>query len=254
MFTIKDTLFIGKSFIDLPIIASTNAYAQQLINNSQPADGTIISTFNQSEGKGYQNNVWLSEPDKNLSFSIILYPKAILAHQQFFLNIAVSVAIAEVLANSLDKDVLLKWPNDIYYLNKKLGGVLIENSIVGKSISSSVIGIGINVNQIEFQNNLPNPTSLKRINDKAYNLYQLLNDIVKAIESKYLMLQSGKLSELSTQYKSLIYAFNVAHKFKSNQEVFSGKIKGVDDFGRLQIESNGVVKQYHYKEIEYVFN
>lgn len=254
MFAIKDTLFIGKSFIELPIIASTNAYAQQLVSGSQPADGTIVSTFNQSEGKGYQNNVWLSKPNKNLSFSIILYPKFIEANQQFYLNMAVSIAIAEVLQEITTKEIVLKWPNDIYYLKRKLGGILIENSISGNSILNSVIGIGLNVNQVDFDKNIPNPSSLKLLTNSTFNLYNVLSRLVKAIEVKYLMLQNGKYIELTEQYISYLYALNESHTFKNATSNFIGKIRGIDEYGRLLIEDNGSMKSYHYKEIEYVFN
>ena len=253
MFTIKDTLFIGKSFIDLAIIDSTNNYAQQLLANSQPADGTLISTFNQNKGKGYHNNTWLSEANKNLSFSIILYPNFIDAHQQFYLNMAISIAIVEALNDYSKKEFLIKWPNDIYFNKKKIGGILIENSIIGSKINTCIIGVGLNINQKNFNAALPNPSSLKLITNKTTDLYKLLNELVKSIESKYQILQSGAFEQLAQQYKNQLYGINKLLKFKIDGNLFEGIIKGVDDFGRLVISENSIEKKYHYKEIEYVF-
>jgi len=253
LFTIKDTLFIGKSFIDLAIIDSTNNYAQQLLANSQPADGTLISTFNQNKGKGYHNNTWLSEANKNLSFSIILYPNFIDAHQQFYLNMAISIAIVEALNDYSKKEFLIKWPNDIYFNKKKIGGILIENSIIGSKINTCIIGVGLNINQKNFNAALPNPSSLKLITNKTTDLYKLLNELVKSIESKYQILQSGAFEQLAQQYKNQLYGINKLLKFKIDGNLFEGIIKGVDDFGRLVISENSIEKKYHYKEIEYVF-
>src|ERR1035441_10550859 len=144
------TLFIGKNLITLDSVASTNNFAKDMLSNTRPVEGTAIMAKEQYAGRGQMGNAWETESGKNLTCSFILYPEFLEADKQFFLNMAVALAVKDFCEHVLHDEIKIKWPNDIYYHDKKLGGILIENSISGNKISSSVIGIGINVNQTAF--------------------------------------------------------------------------------------------------------
>jgi len=154
-----NNLFIGKVYIKLNEVNSTNEYAKVLLSKNKPSEGTVIFAHYQTNGKGQFGKTWKSEKGKNLTFSIILYPNFLEAKRAYSLNQAVSLGLKDCI-ESQKIPVSIKWPNDIYYHDKKLGGLLIENGLVGENINYSIIGIGLNVNQTTFSQEIPNPTSL----------------------------------------------------------------------------------------------
>src|SRR5687768_14177982 len=137
------TLFIGKNVIELDSIDSTNSYSKELIIKEKPIEGTIITAREQLSGRGQMGNSWNAEAGKNLTLSIILYPDFLDADKQFYLNIAVCLAVKDFCESVLGDEIKIKWPNDVYHRDKKLGGILIENTIKGSQIASAVVGIGI---------------------------------------------------------------------------------------------------------------
>jgi len=171
-------LFVGQNLVTLTEVDSTNNFLKQTLANSTPlTEGTVIMAESQYAGRGQQQNKWHSEPGKNLTISILLKPAFLPVTQQFNLNLAISVGIINALIPVLGTGVKIKWPNDVYFNDKKLGGVLIENIIQGQIIKNSIVGIGLNVNQTEFADWVPNPTSVKQILQKDYDLKNLLSDI-----------------------------------------------------------------------------
>ena len=142
-----DTLFVGRVFHDLPEADSTNAHAQYLLSKSKPPEGTVISTPIQKAGRGQNGCAWESAPGKNITLSVIMYPVFLPVTLQFQLNQAISLAICEFVAAQLSTPIAIKWPNDIYAGDRKIGGVLIQNAISGGKCKSSVVGIGLNINQ-----------------------------------------------------------------------------------------------------------
>src|SRR5687768_10725094 len=132
-------LFIGSTTIELASVDSTNNFAKDLLRSEKPLEGTLIFAHEQSQGRGQKGNSWISEKDKNLTLSIILYPHFLEAEKQFFLNMAISLAVKDFCESFLDKEIKIKWPNDIYHHNQKLGGILIENTISGNKIASSIV-------------------------------------------------------------------------------------------------------------------
>ena len=146
------TLFVGQNLIKLSSVDSTNNFLKSLVSNSEPLpEGTVIMADDQYAGRGQQNNIWKAEPGKNLTFSVLLKPTFLPLSQQFLLNMVVSTAINNALSHFLSDGLSVKWPNDIYFRDQKIGGVLIENTIVGNDIKTAIIGIGINVNQQHFE-------------------------------------------------------------------------------------------------------
>lgn len=248
------TLFVGQNLIKLLAVDSTNTFLKNLVSKSEPlAEGTVIMADHQFAGRGQQDNTWQAEPGKNLTLSILLKPKFLPLNKQFLLNIAVSVAINNALSNFVATGISIKWPNDIYYFNKKLGGILIENAIVGNAIKTAVIGIGLNVNQQEFSTELDSKaTSLHQILHEDVNLAALLSDICSEIESLYLQLKAGAYTFLTNAYVDKLYKINTPSIYRHNGEVFEGIIRGITDLGLLNVEKEGKVVQFNFKEIEFL--
>ncbi|MHA4893750.1 biotin--[acetyl-CoA-carboxylase] ligase [Pedobacter sp. PWIIR3] len=254
--TTFSTLFIGQSFIYLQAVDSTNNYLKVLLSKSEPlAEGTVIMADDQFAGRGQQGNTWLSEPGKNLTFSIYLKPASLNANDQFLLNKAVSIGIWNALQQFVDQGLSIKWPNDIYVFDQKIGGVLIENTLIGNAIKSSIIGIGINVNQQNFSNNgLVRASSLSEILQQDVDRITLLQRICHAIEVQYLRLRSGGIAEQHKEYLRKLYRFAQPSLYKHNEQLFEGMITNVTNGGQLVLISEDGELRFSFKEIEFFNN
>ncbi|KQB99139.1 biotin--[acetyl-CoA-carboxylase] ligase [Pedobacter sp. Hv1] len=248
------TLFVGQNLINLLAVDSTNNFLKNLLSKSEPLpEGTVIMAEDQFAGRGQQENSWHAEPGKNLTFSLLLRPSFLPLNKQFLLNMAISIAINNALRVYLPEGLSVKWPNDIYYKNQKLGGVLIENSIVGTTIKNAIIGIGLNVNQTTFPEELSTKaTSIYQILQENVNLQKLLAEICSQIESLYLQLKAGNYTFLTKNYVDKLYRINELALFRQNGEVFEGMITGVTDTGLLNILRDNETNQYNFKEIEFL--
>lgn len=244
------TQILGKNIVYLTSCHSTNDYASELIQKNQFFNGTIVITENQTSGKGQRGNVWLSEANKNLMFSIILQPDFLPANEQFNLNIAVSLGIQDCLENYLKENLSIKWPNDIFFVDKKIGGVLIENTLVGKNINTSIIGIGININQSDFL--IDTASSLLNILGKEQNIRAIAESLFEKIEKRYLQLMNNEIAILKEEYVSKLYRINRKVLFKDENGTFEGEIVGISEFGKLNINRQNFVKSYDIKEIAYL--
>lgn len=247
------TLFVGQNLIKLKEVDSTNNFLKDLVSKSEPlAEGTVIMADNQFAGRGQQESVWQTQAGKNISTSIYLKPSFLPLDKQFYLNIAVSLAVSDALMYFIPEGIKVKWPNDMYYLNKKLGGILIENTLTGTFIKSSVIGIGLNVNQSEFSESISQrATSIIQILQKDVPLMDIMEKIAIFMEKYYLILRAGKYSILQNDYLARLYNFNIAALYKKDGEIFEGIITGVEDGGRLTVETNEGLKSFNFKEIEF---
>ncbi|RZL14266.1 MAG: biotin--[acetyl-CoA-carboxylase] ligase [Pedobacter sp.] len=248
------TLFVGQNLIKLKEVDSTNNYLKNLASNSEPLpEGTVIMADHQFAGRGQQESVWQTDPGKNISASIYLKPSFLPLNKQFFLNMAVSLAVAEALSSFLPHPVKVKWPNDIYYNRKKLGGILIENTLTGSTIKSAVVGIGLNINQEEFTNDLAEKaTSLYQILHKQVDLELVMAKIFVYMEKYYLNLKSERYSILQKSYLNRLLNFNTVATYLRNGQVFEGIIKGVEDSGLLIMEVDQETTTFNFKEIEYI--
>lgn len=247
------TLFIGQHAVHLTTVDSTNSYASEMLRQNTPIEGTIIYTFDQTKGRGQRGNTWQGEPSKNVALSLILHPNFLDAKDQFLLTKITSLAVADLMAELLQKqencNVKIKWPNDIYVNDSKIGGILIENILTKNTIQNSIIGIGLNVNQTEFPKEI-NATSLKKISSKEFDLHETINRLCEFIEARYLQLKTNKLDNLNHSYLQRLYQLNEWKKYSVSGETFEGKIVSVSSSGKLQIELHSAeIKEYDLKEI-----
>jgi len=206
----------------------------------------------QYAGRGQQQNRWHSENGKNLTFSVLLKPAFLPLAQQFDLTRAISLGIINALTPLLGDQLKIKWPNDIYYADGKLGGILIENLVQGGQIKNSVVGIGLNINQEVFPLDVPNAVSLRQILRRDYDLKILLSDICKNIEVSYLNLKAGKFDLVRKPYLERLYWLNERKMFKVKGLAFEGTIENVKENGLLVLNNGSGTSEYNQKEIEFL--
>ena len=247
-----NTLFIGKDIRYLPVCQSTNLAAFELIEQDDYFEGTSIITDHQTAGRGQQGNTWEAEKGQNITLSIILSPKHLPAQEQFFLNMAVTLAIYDLLSPLVSNPALLriKWSNDILYDNKKICGILIQNIVSGQNISKSVVGIGININQMTFRES--QAISLAQLTNVMYDLPILVQKLLENLEKRYLQVQKRLFKDLEKNYYSCLYGYQEQILLKKENEIFTGKIIGVDSIGRLKMDILGQIQTFQFKEIQFL--
>ena len=235
----------------LPSCHSTNDVARDLLQ-SAAKEGTIVITDDQFAGKGQAGNQWRSFPGQNLTFSLILRPTFLKPNEQFLITVILSLGIKDTLEEILPGEVKIKWPNDIFFNNKKIAGLLIENVLRGNNYDSCVAGIGLNVNQTNFPDDL-GATSIKKATNKAFDLNVLLNDLIKNIADYYKMLQDGEENTLKIQYQSSMLGIGEERKFADAENEFKGIIEGTDEFGRLLVNNGSDILVFQHKEVKMLF-
>ncbi|MBW6502235.1 MAG: biotin--[acetyl-CoA-carboxylase] ligase [Bacteroidales bacterium] len=245
-------MIIGSELIFVGNAVSTNTLASELIHNNKPREGTIIHTNHQSHGKGQQGNRWESEDGKNLLFTIILYPGMILPGKQFLISMALSLGICDFLKGEV-QNCSIKWPNDIYVSGKKIAGILIENSISGNSIRSSIAGIGLNVNQVRFPAFSPEPVSMSMITRRRYDTGRCLSLLASQLDKRYKQLIAGQENSIRDDYISRLYRYLEQSRYRDHTGEFTGRIISVTEQGLLRIEKEAdQIQDYGFREIEYI--
>ncbi|MCW3072729.1 MAG: birA, biotin-(acetyl-CoA-carboxylase) ligase [Bacteroidetes bacterium] len=246
------TLFIGQNAVHLTAVDSTNSYASEMLRQMRPAEGTIVYSFEQKKGRGQRGSSWHGEANKNVAFSLILHPSFLHADEQFLLTKTASLAVSDLMAEMLAGQgcrVSVKWPNDVYADDKKIAGILIENSIGNQLIQSSVIGIGLNVNQ-DFTSEEFNAGSLKMLTGKEYDLNVVVERLCEFLEARYLQLKTNKREQLGRDYLGRLYRIDEWKNYQSSAEAFEGKIRNVSASGKLQVElRNNEIREFDLKEI-----
>ena len=248
-----NTLFVGKALYEFDALDSTNQFALDLLAKEKPVEGTIVLTHDQYGGRGQLNNKWESEPQKNLTFTTILFPKFLLARKQFLLNQVVSLSVFDTLNNYISEGLTIKWPNDIYVYNKKITGILIQNSLQGSTLQSSIIGIGLNVNQKQFLSDAPNPTSLALEIGEEIVLGKILVEFCQYLEKNYLQLKTGQTDLIQQRYLNNLFRLGQNYHFsRKDGTIFKGEIRGVTDIGKLIIKTANGEEAFAFKEVGYV--
>ena len=221
---------------------ATGEYGQDLCHSDT---NIVVVAEYQTAGRGCGTNSWESERGKNLTFSVLIRPEGIPARRQFHISMAVSLAVCEALGQHIG-DLSIKWPNDIYWRNGKIAGMLIENQLQGEVIRSSVIGIGLNVNQQLFRSNAPNPVSLWQITGQETDRKQLLDDILRCL-GHYLH------HDIRQQYMQMLYRRKGFHPYTDKNGAFMAEIMDVEDDGHLVLlDDSGQRRRYAFKEVQFV--
>ncbi|MFD1552266.1 biotin--[acetyl-CoA-carboxylase] ligase [Putridiphycobacter roseus] len=229
---------------------STNDLMWKYFKEITVEEGTFILAKNQTNGKGQKGNVWLVEPGKNLTMSVGLTPN-IPAKNAAYMNVVAALAIHKTLLD-LNIDAQIKWPNDILVNEKKICGILVENQIQGKFIQKAVVGIGLNVNQTIFADQI-NATSLANQIDKQSNIESIAKSIHLNLDAYYSLLKDSNIKQLTLLYYQHLYRINVPCKYADSSGTFIGIIQGIDAFGRLKVKKeNNRTKIYDIKEITYL--
>ncbi len=238
------------SIIKLNATDSTNVYLKELALSQQLDDFTVVSTELQRKGRGQMGSEWLSDKGKNLTVSILKKLSAFHVENQFDLNCIVSLSIYDVLHELTVPNLSVKWPNDILSGNQKVCGILIENVLKGKLIHLAILGIGLNVNQTEFQN-VEKASSLKLLLGQNLDLDELLTKVLDKLKFYFLISRE----ELKTLYLKVLFRKDKPSTFKdlSNRN-FTGIIRGVDPSGKLLVElEDDLLKPFDLKELKLLY-
>lgn len=242
------------SILDFEELSSTNSVAEKLLAEGKPLEGSVITAKFQSGGQGLGTNVWESRKGENLLMSLIIYPDFIRPGQQFVLHKISSLAVLDTVKYFTHSDeITIKWPNDIYAGKKKIAGILTKNVIYGEAIKSSVIGIGLNVNQYLFSKQLPNPVSMKMISGETFDIRQVLERLCQYFSHYYNLLHQNNFDEIDSLYLHALLNHRAPAKYKAGEEIFEGIIEDVTEFGRLQVRHGNQTREFDIKEIEYLW-
>ena len=304
-----NTRFIGKVYLRFDELPSTNDHELALLDvpafspilswtdvdgiahpmsssNNKPAEGTVIRAASQSAGRGQFGSQWRSAPGQNLLLSVIFYPIWLEASAQFYLSMAVALALRDtaetldighwtldnstsILSNvqrptsnvqsphssPLTPHFSLKWPNDLYFGSQKAAGILIQNALSGSRLQSSVVGIGLNVNQLEFDPALSNPTSLAAVFGEKFDLDAVAERLLECLEHRYEQLRAGHRAALKSEYERSLLGFGeTACYARPDGSVFEGIVRGVTQEGRLRVEmADGREETFGLKEVSPIF-
>lgn len=236
--------------IHLEEVTSTSLYLRSLSNIKTLTDGYAVYADFQSAGRGQKGNSWESERGENLMFSTILYPVGLRADRPFIVSQIISLAIKDVLER-YTTDISIKWPNDIYWKEKKITGILIENTIMGDEVDKIIIGVGINLNQEKFVSDAPNPVSLKQITSDSYNVKDILIQVIERMLFYYEMLQSPEI--IRALYKQSLFRKEGLHLFADANTTFVAQIHDIEDSGLLVLKSeSGEIRKFAFKEVRYI--
>ncbi len=251
-------IILGEPLIELSSIDSTNIYAISQIMEDKAVSGSCYRADFQTHGKGQQGKVWDSEKGENLLCSYVLSLSSLkkakeLAEtgtlsNQFGLSVAVSLAVSDFFSALAGEETKIKWPNDLYWRDRKAGGILIENKIRGTEWTWSIMGIGININQTQFNTAQGRPVSLKQITGKSFEINKLLHQLSSALTNRVNEWLLGQFETMLAEYNERLFMKGQEVKFKSNHIHFLAEVVGVNKEGKLLV-NNGIEQSYNFGEI-----
>lgn len=228
---------------------STNSSIRQLLAEHTVPEGSIVISDYQTAGRGQTGNSWESEQGKNLTFSIVIYPETIAANEQFLISQITALSVKKTLSEYTG-NITVKWPNDVYWKDQKICGMLIENDLTGYTIYCSICGIGININQERFLSDAPNPVSLKQITGKEYDLNEVLDKFRRHFYQLYLELLQEKKESIRQQYRDSLYRGQGLHTYYDENGTFDAIIKDIEPTGHLLLQlKDGETRRYAFKEV-----
>ena len=239
-------------FIHLPETESTNKALKTISETEELPSGSIVIADFQTAGRGQRGNSWESEAGKNLTFSILLRPAEVKANMPFVISEIASLSIKYTLDKYI-ADISIKWPNDIYCNDKKIVGMLIENTILQGEISQSIIGIGINVNQTEFHSNAPNPISMAQIAGRQFDPMTIMDDFRKIFMEQSERIDNKNFDLIHKEYLNSIYRKEGFHKYRDSTGVFEAAIHDIEPTGHLVLRrTDDTYLRYTFKEVSFV--
>lgn len=239
---------IGQPFTILSSVDSTNNYAMGQVQAGLARHGAAWFAHEQTAGKGQRNKRWLTNPSENILLSVVLQPFTLTASEQFLLSATVALATCDFYKNYAGDETSIKWPNDLYWRDRKAGGILIENNFRGAEWMFAVAGIGININQTVFDPSLPNPVSLKQITGRQFNVVQLARELCTRLEERFQQLQVSGTAAILEEYELVMYKRGQKVKLRKDGQIFEAFIHGVSPAGKLIAGES----QYDFNEVEWV--
>ena len=236
------------TLVRCPIVISTYDLAKELMDSGNFGQGLLVMADYQEKGRGQMGAEWEGEPGKNLLLSLALEPQMALENQ-FLLNMSIALVLTEFLEKHLGQ-TQIKWPNDILHQGKKVAGILIENSIQGNTWAQSIVGMGINVNQTQF-NASKKASSMMLIASKTFNLDELLSELISLFETKISTLMNEPENTKSAYHQKLMF-YKKWTRFRSKDIEFEARVEGVDAFGRLMLDTGSEIKTFGIKELDWL--
>lgn len=238
-------------WIQLASADSTNNFLKHY-HPVTPKDMTLATAEYQTAGRGQAGHPWESETGKNLLFSLKIHPREINAARQFVISQAIALAVCETLAEYGD-GFSIKWPNDIYWQDRKICGMLIENTLMGQHIEDCIIGVGLNVNQTVFRSDAPNPVSLCQVTGKTHETVFILAAVIKRFKNFWQKLQKEDTDEIARHYASRLYRREGFHRYEDSDGCFEAEIHEVEPSGHLVLaDRNGRLRRYAFKEVRFL--
>lgn len=236
-------------------VSSTNRLAIEMINQSGLKEGTVVWADEQTAGRGHAKSSWESEKGKNLTFSLVLKPVFITAAEQFVLTKMISVAIRNVLLQYIPEEAIkIKWPNDIYIIDDKVAGILVQNILKENEIEYAVVGIGLNINQEKFNSDAPNPISLIHYFGEAISIDNILSKLLIEIGAIYEQsVSKSYLEDIDKEYLENLYRYKEMCNFRDGKNIFKATLVGIGGYGRLKLRGeDGKIQLFDFKEVEFV--
>ena len=238
--------------IYIPQTISTNVSLAEICSKGYTENLTSVYSSFQTDGRGQRGNKWESEDGKNLLFSFVIFPKGLPAREHFILLQITALALFDTLSEYTD-GISIKWPNDIYWMDRKICGTLIENDLSGMNIERSISGTGVNLNQKIFRSGAPNPISLSLITGQEYDIETVLHKIMNSASIYHRMFDNGESDIIRKKYFEAIYRKDGFHMYKDDNGTFDATIEDIEKDGRLVLKDReGRVRKYLFKEVSYI--
>jgi len=242
---------IGKPFVELSSVDSTNNYAMRQVQNGLAEHGAAYFAIEQTKGKGQRTKQWQSTRGENIILSIVVNTSSFAISQQFVLSIISALSVLDLFNKYTTKKALIKWPNDIYFDDRKAAGILIENLIQGSHWRFAVIGFGVNINQLVFDASLKNPVSLKQITTEHYDVKFLAYELCSHLQRRLEQFESDKAQGMLAEYNNVLYRKNTVTRFKVGARIFSAAVKCVNKDGSLVV-GDGFEESFEFGRIEWL--
>ncbi|MDB5232649.1 MAG: biotin/acetyl-CoA-carboxylase ligase [Chitinophagaceae bacterium] len=242
---------IGEPFIEIATIESTNNYAMAQVQNDAATHGTAWFAHMQTNGRGQRGKAWETEARQNIILSILLDTSTFDLGRSFEISIAIAVAAHQLFSSYAGDETKIKWPNDIYWRDRKAGGILIDNIVRGTKWQWSVTGIGMNINQAVFNDAIMNAVSLKQITGKTHDRVALAKQLCEKIQTQYELILAGKFKEILDVYNSVLFMRGAEVRFKKGNQAFTAIVDKVNQWNQLEI-SNGPQDHFDFGEVEWV--